>query len=91
MPNKILEVKNLEVNFRTFSGEVQAVRDVSFDLYQGETLAIVGESGSGKSVTVKAIIKAEKFYLTVKILQQCRKKTCIVFGATELRWFFKIQ
>lgn len=54
---KILEVKNLEVSFDTYAGEVQAVRDVSFDLYEGETLAIVGESGSGKSVTAKSLIR----------------------------------
>lgn len=53
---KKLEVKNLRISFRTDAGKVQAVRDISFDLYKGETLAIVGESGSGKSVTNKAII-----------------------------------
>lgn len=54
--NKILEVKNLKISFRTASGTVKAVRDISFDLARGETLAIVGESGSGKSVTSKAIL-----------------------------------
>ncbi len=53
---KKLEVKNLAVSFRTQAGKVQAVRDISFDLYKGETLAIVGESGSGKSVTSKTIM-----------------------------------
>ncbi len=53
---KILEVKNLHVAFKTYGGEVHAVRGVSFDLYRGETLAIVGESGCGKSVTSNAIM-----------------------------------
>lgn len=55
MENK-LQVKNLRISFRTSNGKVQAVRDISFDLGKGETLAIVGESGSGKSVTSKAIL-----------------------------------
>ncbi|AGK52733.1 ABC transporter ATP-binding protein [Bacillus sp. 1NLA3E] len=54
---KILEVKNLEVSFQTYGGEVKAVRGVSFDLIKGETLAIVGESGSGKSVMTQTIMK----------------------------------
>lgn len=53
---KKLEVKNLIISFRTQGGKVQAVRNISFDLHKGETLAIVGESGSGKSVTNRAII-----------------------------------
>ena len=55
MENK-LQVKDLRISFRTVSGKVQAVRGISFDLKQGETLAVVGESGSGKSVTSKAIL-----------------------------------
>ena len=53
---KVLSVQNLVVNFKTDNGILKAVRDVSFDLYQGETLCIVGKSGSGKSVTSKAIM-----------------------------------
>jgi oligopeptide transport system ATP-binding protein len=53
----ILEVRDLRVSFSTYAGEVQAVRDVSFELRRGESLAIVGESGSGKSVTAKSIMR----------------------------------
>ncbi len=56
MAEKILQVKDLVINFTTDNGLVQAVRNVSFDLEKGETLCIVGESGSGKSVTSKAIM-----------------------------------
>lgn len=53
----ILEVKDLAVSFKTFFGEVEAVRDISFDVASSETLAIVGESGCGKSVTANSIMK----------------------------------
>ena len=54
--DKVLEVKNLRISFKTNGGTVKAVRGISFSLYKGKTLAIVGESGSGKSVTSKAIL-----------------------------------
>ena len=56
MADNILEVKKLKISFRTNNGTVKAIRDISFELKRGETLAIVGESGSGKSVTSKAIL-----------------------------------
>jgi oligopeptide transport system ATP-binding protein len=55
--DNILQVKDLRISFSTYAGEVEAVRDVSFDLRQGETLAIVGESGSGKTVTAKSLMR----------------------------------
>ncbi|KIL38946.1 peptide ABC transporter ATP-binding protein [Gordoniibacillus kamchatkensis] len=56
-PDVLLEVDNLHVSFKTFGGEVKAVRGVSFTLREGETLAIVGESGCGKSVTARSMMR----------------------------------
>ncbi|GAB6093351.1 peptide ABC transporter ATP-binding protein [Furfurilactobacillus curtus] len=52
----LIEVNHLRINFNTYAGKVKAIRDVSFHLKKGETLAIVGESGSGKSVTTRALM-----------------------------------
>jgi oligopeptide/dipeptide ABC transporter ATP-binding protein len=55
--DKILDIKNLKTSFSTKRGEVEAVRDVSFDVYKNEIVGLVGESGSGKSITSKSIIR----------------------------------
>jgi len=52
----ILDARNVAVTFKVEGGSVEAVRDVSFQLHKGETIAIVGESGSGKSVTARTIM-----------------------------------
>ena len=53
----MLQVKDLSISFFNKSGEIQAVRGISYDLARGEVLGIVGESGSGKSVSSHAILR----------------------------------
>jgi oligopeptide transport system ATP-binding protein len=54
---KLLEVRNLKTQFFTQDGVVHAVNGISYEVAQGETVAIVGESGSGKSVGVMSLIR----------------------------------
>ena len=55
-PKPILEVRGLDVSFRTNDGPVHAVKGIDLDVFQGEAVAIVGESGSGKSQTTMALM-----------------------------------
>jgi oligopeptide/dipeptide ABC transporter ATP-binding protein len=53
----LLEVNNLNIAFETSRGDVRPVRDVSFTIYPGQTVALVGESGCGKSVTAMSVLR----------------------------------
>jgi peptide/nickel transport system ATP-binding protein len=53
----VLDARNVQVDFKVEGGTVHAVRDVSFQLHKGETIALVGESGSGKSVTARTVMR----------------------------------
>jgi peptide/nickel transport system ATP-binding protein len=53
----LIDAQNIGVTFTVDGGQIEAVRDVSFTLYPGETTALVGESGSGKSVTARAVMR----------------------------------
>ena len=57
----LISVKNLRVYFPLKDQTVKAVDDLSFDIQQGETLAIVGESGSGKSVTAFSLMRLSDY------------------------------
>jgi oligopeptide/dipeptide ABC transporter ATP-binding protein len=57
MAQPLLELKDLTVAFNTERGEIRPVRDVSYSIYPGQTLAVVGESGCGKSVTALSILR----------------------------------
>lgn len=94
-----LSLENLQVEFKTFGGEVQAVRGVSLDLYKGETVAIVGESGCGKSVTANAImglipqppgrIKAGKVVFKGRDLTKLRKAELRKIQGVDISMIFQ--
>src|SRR3989441_13147773 len=57
MAQPLLEVQNISVAFDTDRGQIRPVRDVSFSIFPGQTVALVGESGCGKSVTAMSILR----------------------------------
>jgi peptide/nickel transport system ATP-binding protein len=61
LSHPVLQVRGLSVSFRTPERTVEAVRNLSFDVERGQTLAIVGESGSGKSVTSLALMRLVEY------------------------------
>ena len=82
-PKTILDIKNLDISFKTNAGTVHAIRGVNIDLCKGETVAIVGESGSGKSVTMKAAMGLLDSNATVS---SCGSKST----ESALPWYFRI-
>ena len=81
----LLRVENLSVSYFTYAGEVQAVRDISFEVEEGKTTALVGESGCGKSVTAKSLMgliekpgiiseNSKIFYNNKNILEYSKKQ-----------------
>jgi peptide/nickel transport system ATP-binding protein len=74
----ILEVRKVAVSFKVEGGVVNAVKDVSFSLRKGETIAIVGESGSGKSVTARAVMRLLSRRATIG------KESSIIMGGQEV-------
>ena len=92
----LLEVENLSVSFYRPEGEIEAVKNVSFSLREGEILAVMGETGCGKSVLCKSIlkllpdiarIKTGHIYAGGEEITGCSENRCGNCGAVFFPWF----
>lgn len=76
--NDLLKMRHVLVAYHTYNGVVQSVREVSFSIKEGQTVALVGESGCGKSVTAKSIMGL------IKKPGQVSKESEIIFAGTDI-------
>lgn len=99
MEQNLLELQHVNFSFHTYGGVVKAVRDVSFDVREGEILGIVGESGCGKSVTAQCILRLNPeppgffeggsiTYKGEELLKKTDKEMRIIRG-TEIGFIFQ--
>ena len=83
MAEPLLTVRGLSTRFMLPTGPVDAVKDASFEIRKGETLALVGESGSGKSVTALSILQLLPYPLAQHPAGSIRFKGREIMGATQ--------
>ncbi len=84
--SQILQVENLSVQFHTYTGTIQAVRDISFGIRENKVTAIVGESGCGKSVTSKAVMGLIQKPGVISKESKIFFKGEDILGYTEKQW-----
>jgi peptide/nickel transport system ATP-binding protein len=88
MPDILLDVKNLSVEYRVARGQLQAVTDVSFAIHRGEFFGLAGESGCGKSTIAFAIMRLLKGAASVPRGElDFKGGNVLAFGEEELRLF----
>ena len=74
----VLDVKNVNISFKTTVGSLNAIRGVNFTLHRGETVAIVGESGSGKSTFLRCLNRMND------LIPSCKISGKILFDGTDI-------